>query len=242
MQEVMLIVARGVLAYLVLFLLARLLGKEQLTQLTFFDYVVGITLGSIAASLTVDTTMKPIQPLTGLLTWVSLGFLAQWVTTKSRYAQKLLEGEPLIVIMNGQVMEESMGKSRYRMSDLLEQLRNKNIFDISQVEFAVWESTGKLSVLKKSQYLPVTPKDLNLPTRYGGISTELIYDGIVVDQNLEQFDLTRQWLEEKLDGLGIQDVSEVFFASLDTQGNLYVDTYKDHVKVPVDISDFPGPN
>jgi len=100
-----------------------------------------------------------------------------------------------VVIMNGKIMEDAMRKLRYRTSELLEQLRQKDVFDISQVEFAVLEINGQLSVLKKSQHQPVTPKDLNIPTVYQGIATELIFDG-VVDQAgalMELEEAARHW-------------------------------------------------
>jgi len=167
------------------------------------------------------------------------------VVLKWRYASKFLDGEPTIVIMNGKIMEKSMKAMRYTLTDLLEQLRIKGVFDIKEVEFAVFEKNGDLSVLKKSQYQPVTPKDLNLSTTYKGISTELIYDGIIVDQNLKQVNLDRNWLKAELEKRGIKDPLEVFLALLDTSGELYIDTYADHLNSlngVTDISDYPGPN
>lgn len=166
----------------------------------------------------------------------------QWISLKWRRASKHIEGEPVIIIMNGEIMEETMKKLRYRLSDLLVELRNKDIFDISQVEFAVLETDGKLSVLKKSQFQPLTPRDLNIPTSYSGISSELIYDGIVVEQNLKQLNLDRDWLDKELRKKGLTNPVEVFVALLDTSGNLYIDTYRDHVKKAVDISDYPEPS
>jgi uncharacterized membrane protein YcaP (DUF421 family) len=154
---------------------------------------------------------------------------------------KFMGGQPTIVIMNGQIMEEAMKTMRYRLSDLLEQLRLKDVFDITQVEFAIVETNGQLSVLKKSQYQPVSPKDLAVPTSYQGISVELIFNGILVEQNLKDLNLNRQWLEGKLHQMGIDAIADVFLASLDTEGTLYVDTYKDHIKTPIDIGDFKGP-
>ena len=132
----------------------------------------------------------------------------------------LIDGEPTIVIMNGQIMEAALRSMRMRLTDLLEELGLKGVFDLSQVEFAILETNGQLSVLKKSNYQPLTPQDMNIPTRYAGISTELIYDGVVVEQNLKQVNLDRAWLEKKLLNLGIKDPSEVLLASLNTAGEL----------------------
>ena len=131
---------------------------------------------------------------------------------------------------------------RYRLSELMAQLRMNNVFDISQVEFAILETSGKLSVLKKSSYQPVTPHDLNIPTKYMGLSIELISDGKIIDQNLKQINLDRYWLEDQLKAKGINDPSEVFLAVIDTQGNLYIDKYDDPMENPINISDYYGPN
>ena len=242
MNEALVVVVRGIIGFFTLLIFARLLGKEQISQLTFFDYVLGITIGSIAASLTTDLTTNTWTHWVGLFTWTVLVIGVQFVTLKWRYMAKYLEGEPTVVIMNGQFMEKTMRKMRYRATDILVQLREKGVFDLSQVEFAVIETNGSLSVLKKSQYQPVTPKDLNLPSNYMGISTELIYNGVVIEQNLKQVKLDRAWLDQELKKLGINDPEDVFIATLETSGVLYVDTYKDHVENLTDISDYKGPN
>ena len=241
MNEALVEIVRALIAFFTLLIFTRLLGKQQLSQLTFFDYVLGITVGSIAASLTTDLTSKAWPHWVGLVTWIAAVLAIQYITAKWRYASKYIDGEPTVVIMNGMIMDEAMKKMRYRLSDLMEQLRDKGVFDLSQVEFAILETGGKLTVLKKSQYQPVTAKDMNIKTKYNGISTELIYDGRVVENNLKQVNRDRKWLDRELKRLGISDISEVFYAALETSGKLYVDKYKDHIKNKTDISDYDGP-
>jgi len=230
------------IGFFTLLILVRALGKQQISQLTFFEYVLGITIGSTASSLTTDLTSSALPHWAGLVTWVGFAFALELISLKWRKASKYLLGEPTVVIMNGMIMEDAMRKIRYRVSDLLEQLRGQNIFDIKQVEFAVLESNGMLSVLKKSQHQPATLKDLNISTDYVGLETELIYDGVVIDQNLKQVNLDRVWLQQELRKQGIHDASEVLLASLDTQGELYVDKYQDHLTKLTDVSDYYGPN
>ena len=241
LNEALVEIVRALIAFFTLLIFTRLLGKQQLSQLTFFDYVLGITVGSIASSLTTDLTSKAWPHWVGLVTWIAAVLAIQYITAKWRYASKYIDGEPTIVIMNGMIMDEAMKKMRYRLSDLMEQLRDKGVFDLSQVEFAILETGGKLTVLKKSQYQPVTAKDMNIKTKYNGISTELIYDGRVVENNLKQVNRDRKWLDRELKRLGISDISEVFYAALETCGKLYVDKYKDHIKNKTDISDYDGP-
>lgn len=240
LNEGIVVVVRGLIAFFTLLIFARLLGKQQISQLTFFEYVLGISIGSIAATMTTDLNVNVWNIWVGLVVWTVAAFLLQVVILKSRKAAKYIDGEPTVVIMNGQVMEGALRKMRFGVSEILELLRVKGVFDLTEVEFAVLETSGNLSVLKKSEYQPVTPKDLKLPTDYKGLSTELIYDGVVIDQNLKQVNLNRQWLYGQLAKQGVKDPAEVFLAVLDTAGNLYVDTYRDKVKRLSDPSDYPG--
>lgn len=237
MSESLVEIVRAIIGFFTLLIFTRLLGKQQISQLTFFDYVLGITVGSIAASLTTDLTSSAWPHWVGLVTWIVAVLILQFVTIKWRIVSKYIDGEPTIVIMNGKIMEDSMKKMRYRISDLMEQLRDKNIFDITQVEFAILETSGKLTVLKKAEYQPVTVKDMKIKTKYKGIDAELIYDGIIVENNLIQLKKDKKWLLSELKKLGIKDETEVFYASLDASNRLYVDRYSDHLKNKTEISD-----
>ncbi|MGI6621201.1 MAG: DUF421 domain-containing protein [Bacillota bacterium] len=237
MNEVLVVSVRGTISFFSLLIFTRILGRQQLSQLTFFEYAVGITIGSMAASLTVDLGIRAWPQFFGMAVWVALAFLLQVATMKWRWASKYLDGEPTVVIMNGKIMEDALRKTRYRMSDLMEELRLMGVFDLSQVEFAVLETRGRVSVLLKSQHQPLTPQDMSIPTEYKGLSKELIYDGIIIDANLKQAHLDRKWLVRELRKQGVGDPSEVFIASLDTSGNLYVDKYDDRIANPSDLSE-----
>ncbi len=237
MNEALVVITRGVIAFFTLLIFTRLLGKQQISEFTYFDYILGITIGSTASTLTVDLTSRAWDHWIGLLTWIVVVFLLQWVTLKSRSISKYVDGEPTVIIMNGRIMENNMRKMRLRLSELMGQLRVKGIFNIKEVEFAVMETNGVLSVQKKSQYQPLTAEQMDINTEYNGLNTELIYDGVIVEQNLKQINLDKEWLIQELNNKNINDYSEVFLADLDTEGNLYVDTYDDHIKIPVEVSD-----
>ena len=228
------------LSFLLIF--ARILGKQQISQLTFFDYVLGITIGSIAATLTTELGSRAWVHFVGLIVWTVAVLALQLISENWRYVSKYVDGEPVVVVMNGKIMEDTMKKMRYRASDLLEQLRDKGVFDLNEVEFAILETNGKLSVLKKPQFQPVTPLHMNVPSIPTGMGTELIYDGQIVKQNLTDFNLTEEWLDSQLKAKGIKNVSEVFLAMITPNGSFYIDTYMDRLKRITDISDFPGPN
>jgi len=241
LSEGLVVVVRSVIAFFSLLIFARILGKQQISQLTFFDYTLGITIGSIAAELTVDLSSRAWPHWVGLLTWAILGYLMEYITMKWRYAAKCIEGEPTIIIMEGKIMENALRKMRYTVSDVMEQLRNKDVFDLTEVNFAIIESNGQLSVLKKPEYENVTCKDLKIDKKKSGISTELIYDGILIEENLKQLNKDKKWLMNQLKSQGIKDVSEVFLATLNPGGSFYVDKYKDHIKKILDIGDYKGP-
>ncbi len=240
MNEALVVSVRALIGFFTLLIFTRLLGKQQISQLTYFDYILGITIGSTASSLTVDLTSRAWEHWVGLIIWIIIVLLLQWITLKSRAISKYIDGEPSIVIMNGKIMENNMRKMRLRLSELMEQLRVKGIFSIKEVEFAVLETNGKLSVQKKSQYQPLTPEDMNLETNYKGLSTELIYDGIIIEPNLKQINLDKNWLINILNKNNIYNPAEVFFADLSTDGFLYIDMYDDNnIKIPVEVSDDP---
>ncbi|MFL0249385.1 DUF421 domain-containing protein [Clostridium neuense] len=229
MNEGLVVFVRAIMAFLSLLIFTELLGKKQISQLTSFDYILGITIGSIAGSMTTDLSSMAWPHWVGLFTWITAGLSVDFLTTKSRTAARYIEGEPVIIIMNGKILEKNMRKLRYTASNLQQQLRCKDIFDISEVQFAVLEANGELSVLKNPELQPVTAKDMNIPPAKTGIGIDLIYDGIVVDLNLKQVNRNRKWLKSELKKQGINDPSEVFLATLEASGTLYVDKFKDKI-------------
>ncbi len=230
MNEGLIVLVRGVIGFFSLLIFARVLGKQQISQLTFFDYILGITIGSIAASLTTDLTSRAWPHWVGLLTWTILSILLQFITLKSKTASEYLDGKPTIVIQNGKFLENEMRKARYRLSDLLEQLRDKGVFDLTQVAFAILEKDGQLSILKKSQFEPITPSDLNLNPSETNLGSEIIYDGVVITQNLKSINKNSTWLHKQLKKHNVKHPSEVFVATFTPPDSLYIDLYKDHIQ------------
>lgn len=241
MNEALIVLVRAIISFFSLLIFARMLGKEQISQLTFFDYIVGITIGSIASEVTLDLTSRAWPHWVGLFTWAALAYLMELISMRWRYLAKYFEGEPTIVIMNGMIMEQALKKMKFRISDVLELLRNEGVFDLNEVDFAIIEPNGKISVLKKAEHLPLTPKDMNIEVKQTGISSELIYDGIIIEENLRQMNKDRKWLMEQLKKHGIKDASEAFLVLLNDAGSLYVDKYADHIKKIKDVGDYKGP-
>lgn len=239
MTETIQVILRTTAAFFAILLITRLLNKEQVGQLTFYEYVTGITIGSMAATIAIDTNVKLFPDMVGLFIWAFLTFLMGYISLVSRPARKLLEGEPTVLVHNGKILESNMAKLRYNLDDLLIQLRSKSAFNLADVEFAILEPNGQLSVLLKSQKRPVTPEDLQIPTQYEGVSTELVLDGQIIVQNLTQLQLDQGWLMTQLAKHGVKNVGEVMLASLDSQGNLFVDLKRDRMGQVVDVTDDP---
>lgn len=231
------VLIRTVLAFVTLFVVARLLGKQQLSQLTFYEYITGITMGDIAASIAIDAGRSPLYYMLALVAFAILTLGTGVITEKSRPLRKLIEGEPVVLVHNGKILEHNMAKSGYNMENLMMQLRERDAFDIREVEFAIAETDGYLTVLKKSQNRPVTPADLGIDTKYEGIPSEIIVDGQVIHQNLKQNHLDEAWLIARLQSMGYNSPQEIPYASLDSEGNLYVDDKRDRLDPMIDISD-----
>ncbi|KAB3528850.1 YetF domain-containing protein [Alkaliphilus serpentinus] len=220
-----------IIVYILLITLTRIIGKKLLGQLTFFDFVTGITLGTIGGAY-VATEVKGYYVLVSAIIMAALVYLTGFLTMKNVTARKLIEGEPIIVVQNGKILEDNMSKVRYNQDDLMMQLREKDVFDYSQVEFAILEPHGKLSVQKKSQYKNITPTDLNIPTQDRGISFEVIRDGRLQEANLKQNNISFTWLYNQLVAKNVKSLEDVFLATMTKEGPLYIDFKKDELVNP----------
>ncbi len=202
------------------------MGKRSLSQLTFFDYVNGISIGSMAATLAVDLSRESTPTLVGLLTWSFWVMVLALLSIKSRFLRRLIDGKPTIVIQNGKILGESLHKYGFNIDDLRMLLREKEVFNLSEVEYALIEANGQISVLKKSQNQPVTAADLQIATDYKGLAIDVVSSGKIIQDNLKLLGLSEDWLKESLKKQGLT-IEEVFYAELETAGNLFIDLYQD---------------
>jgi uncharacterized membrane protein YcaP (DUF421 family) len=223
LSVVFVVVIRSIIAFFSLLLFVRLMGKQQVAQLTFFDYIVGITVGDMASTLSVQVNENLVSTLAGLVVWTTLAILLAVLSLHSVWVRKVVDGEATVVVEDGKILEENLKRIRIPIEHLIAELRTQGVFNITDVEFAMFEAGGKFSIQKKSQKQPVTPNDLNISTQYDGLPTNLILDGILLQDALRSLNLTKAWLQHQLSKQNIQDVTEVSVAQLDTKGNLYVD-------------------
>lgn len=218
---------RAIFAYIALFALTRIMGKREISQMSFFDYTVGISIGSITANLALDRTQSFLSILPALIVFCVFEILLSYISLKSVTFRRIVDGSSTILVKNGKVMERALFKTRMNMDDLMIKLREKNAFKLADVEFALLEPDGQVSVLLKSSKQPVTPSDMNIQTQYMGLPDMVIEEGRIIGDRLREKELTQSWLMAKLAEQGVYDLSKVMYAQVDTSGNLYVDFYDD---------------
>ncbi len=217
---------RVVTTFLFLMIVSLALGKRYLGELSIFDFVVAITLGSVAGANLVNPESFDANSLLAIAGLSLIHIILSQLVLKNRKIGHLITLDPTIVIQNGVILRENLSKIRYTVDDLMSQLREKDIFDLKEVEFAILEPNGTLSALKKSQYQPLTPRDIGISTPYKGLPIPLILEGQILYKGLNVADLSYEWLIEKLTQMGYKSPEEIFLALLDTQGELYISPQK----------------
>lgn len=210
------------LIFVSLLLFTRILGKTQIGQLTFYEYITGITMGSIAGSIASSEPDKFWSHLYDLFLFFILTYLLSFITVKNRPLRKLVEDSPTIVIENGCIIKENMRALRYDLDELNSQLREKNVFDMSEVQHATIEPTGQLSVILKSDFQPLTKGDMNIHLPNPTFPVELIMDGEIIEENLANQQLTHTWLQTQLTQRNITSHSTVMYAVIDSKGQLFI--------------------
>lgn len=231
MPEWLDVVIRSLSFLVVLFLVTKWLGKKQLSELSFFEYVTGITIGSIAAEVAMGLERNIINGILGIVIFAAAPFAAGILSLKSKKARNFIEGKGTVFIKDGKIMEDNLKKEKYSSDELLELLRKKDVFQVADVEFAVLEPTGDLSVLLKKENQPLTAKDLNLALAPIKEPQAVIMDGEILDEPLSTIGQNRGWLNTELDKLGVS-VDNVFLGQVDTYGQLTVDLFDDKLQVP----------
>ncbi len=215
----------GIIRTLILFAVVviglRLMGKRQIGQLQPYELVIVIMLSALAAIPMENTGIPLTSGLFPIFTLIVAQVAISYVCLKSERARSVVCGTPSVLIENGRIVEKELARLRYNINDLLEQLRAKNTPNVADVEFAILETSGELSIIPKSQKRPLMPADINLATMFEGLPVTLIIDGYLFRKNLAGINLDEDWLTSELQKLGVNSYREVLFASLDTEGKLF---------------------
>jgi uncharacterized membrane protein YcaP (DUF421 family) len=222
MEEYMTIVARTLFLYFLILIIFRLMGKREIGELSHLDLVVFIMIGEMAV-VSIENTEDPLlYTVFPMIILMLLQISLAYISLKNKRVRDLLDGKPSVIISNGQIDEEAMRKQRYNFDDLLMHLRDKNIKNVSDVEFAILETSGKLSVFEKKDQ---QEKQKETSNSYGSIYP-LILDGEVQEQNLAMLNKTNFWLRQQLRNLGYKDLKKISFCSYEN-GTFFIDLKDD---------------
>lgn len=221
-QTILDTIIRGATAYIFALVLTRLLGRKLISQMTLFDFVVAVTLGSLTANLAIGAQSTPLIAATAFSTIFLFAIITDLLYIKSFKSRKLINSEPIALIDAGTIVEDNMKKVRLTIDELTMKLREKNIFNLADVEFAIMETDGQLSILPKPDKTPLTPSHMNIHATSGGLMRDVIIDGNVFEKNLSGAGLNIAWLRSQLHMQGIQDASELFYAGVDANQKLYI--------------------
>lgn len=229
--EIIDITIRGIVSLIVLFLFTKIIGKHQISQLSLFDYIVGITIGSLAAEMTFFLEKPLLSGLAGLLVFGFAAYIVGIWTVKSIKLRRFLMGEPVIVVQEGLILYEQLKKSKTDVNTLLEECRRNGYFDITKIKYAVLEIDGTISILPKTENRPVTVGDMKIESSDEGLCANIIVDGTLMEKNLENTGKSLKWLKKELKKQGYKDINDILLASLDINDNLSVYKKEKNIKV-----------
>lgn len=220
-MEIIKVLLTSLLSVGALFAAAKIMGHKQMSQLDFFDYISGITIGSIAAELATELE-EPLKPLIAIAVYGAAAVLLSKITSLFPKTRKYINGTPTILMNNGKLYRENLKKAKLDLSEFMVMCRQQGYFNLSDIQTAVFEFNGKLSILPVSKKRPANPEDLNLSPAPEFIHTEVIMDGRILDENLKRMGLDDKWLQKQLNAQGYKKTEEVFLALCDENNQLTV--------------------
>lgn len=214
-MELLQVAITSVVSFLVLFVLAKFIGHRQIAQLSAFDYIIGITIGSIAAEMATELE-EPLQPLLAMVVYALLAILLEVLALKHPRMRKFIDGTPTIILDNGKLYRQNMKKARLDLTEFLIQCRKQGFFDLGAIQTAVYESNGQLSILPVASRRPVTPEDIGVAPEKERIFVEVILDGRILGDNLQRMGVNEAWLEKQLQAQGYRNASEIYLGLVDS--------------------------
>ncbi|NFN94476.1 DUF421 domain-containing protein [Clostridium botulinum] len=223
MGKVLLItIIKGVGLYVLAIFLTRKIGRKIISQMNFFDFIMGVSMGSIIANAIIDKQSASISATATLILFSILTIITEYLSIKSLRIRKLINSEPMTLVENGKMIEENMKKNNLTINELMMKLREKNAFNLADIEFAIMETDGQLSVLPKADKKPLTPYHMKIKVTSSGLERDIIIDGTIIDKNLKSAGLNKEWLKSELNKQNIKESSEVFYAGVDNTKKLYI--------------------
>lgn len=210
-MDIMKVVLASLLSAASLFVIAKIIGHKQISQLDLFDYITGITLGSIGAELATELE-EPIKPLAAMIVFGAVTVALSYITSAFTRTRKYINGSPTIIFNNGNLYRENMKKAKLELSEFLMMCRQEGYFSLDEIQTAVFECNGRITILPKSENRPLTPSDMKLHVPESAINTEIIMDGRIMGENLRRMGLDEVWLKRQLEKQKINSPADIFLA------------------------------
>lgn len=228
MDIILTFVIRAIFALALMLFLTRFIGRHMISQMTNYHFIAAITIGSIIGNMVFNINIKLSHFILSFFIFSGIILLLTILSVKNRRLNKLISGNPTTIIKDGKILEENMRKIKYTFDMLNQGLREKGIFNIEEVSYAILEPNGNLSVLKKTTYQSVTKKDIKieLKEKVVPIPLELIIEGKIHEETLQNYQINRDWLNEEICRRGTS-LKNISYAVLGTNGKLYIDLYND---------------
>lgn len=228
MSDIVKVLIKGYISLIFLFFVIKILGKKQVSQLNVFDYVIGISLGNLAAEMTINSDISIVNGLLAMVIYGSCSLFVSFITNKSIVARRFISGVPIVLIEHGKISKEQLRKVKLDVNDLLQDAREDGIFDISKVDYAIMEVSGKVTFLLKSEEEPLTCKDMKINKSKSSLTANLIMDGNIMYDNLKTFGKDEKWLMREIRKQGYKNVEDIFLLVCNNDGKvtIYEKDYK----------------
>ena len=220
-MEILYVILTSVLSVTALFIITKIMGHKQISQLDFFDYISGITIGSIAAELATELE-KLWKPLIAIIIYGCVSVMLSLITNKAAKSRKYINGTPTIIMDNGKIYRENMKKAKIDISEFMVMCRQQGYFHLNAIQTAVFEHNGQLSILPVSSERPIVPSDLNVTLPSDSIDIEVIMDGRILESNLKRSGLDINWLNKQLKEQGYKNAKDIFLGICDKNKKLSV--------------------
>ena len=189
---------RSLISLLTLFFVAKIIGKKQISELSLFDYVIGISIGNFAAEMTINLDSPEFDGILAVIIFGGIAYLVSYLSMKSILLRRFVMGTPTVIIQNGKIIKKNMQKVRLDMNDLLEEARIKGYFNLSELQYGIMEANGEMSFLPYAKNMPLTREDMNKSVQKNCLSAAIIIDGKILKHNLKKFDRETDWLLKEI--------------------------------------------
>ncbi len=213
------IIILGMVSFIVLFILSKIMGYRAISELSFFDYVVGITIGSIAAEMSTNIDMEWWKGVTAMAVYAILDLVFSFLSQKSSAARQIITGNPIILIYKGKIYKKNLRKARIELNDLLTSARMAGYYNIADIDYAIMETTGKISFMPVPLKRPLNPKDFNFAPQSEGLTVNVIMDGKIMEDDLADAKIDKNDLIRRVKQQD-KEVKDVFLGVMDSNGVL----------------------